>query len=41
MLSLILIVVLKVWSIPLIVFLYLILSIFSFTKQKKENEIQS
>jgi CDP-diacylglycerol--serine O-phosphatidyltransferase len=40
-LSLILIVVLKVWSIPLIVFLYLILSIFSFTKQKKENEIQS
>ncbi len=41
MVSLILIVVLKVWSIPLIVFLYLILSIFSFTKQKKENEIQS
>jgi CDP-diacylglycerol--serine O-phosphatidyltransferase len=39
--SLVLIVLLKVWSIPLIVFLYLILSFFNFTLQKQKNEIQS
>ncbi len=40
-LSIILIVGLKVWAIPLIVFLYLTLSIFNFTIQKQKNEIQS
>ncbi len=39
--SAVLIISLKVWSIPIIVFLYLILSIFNFNLQKQKNEVQS